>query len=405
MDLPVILTNTSAELWPARTKWTAKHLQETMDVPLRGVKVTPRKQGEASTPFFYFHKSPMDSHPELLADYKQRAYTRMNMTMQEFFLKAANRSDPHTYSYADKLDNWGVEWLKDVLPLEAFIVVSPGFDPANDHLFRQTHVWVSPPNTTTPCHFDLFHNFYVQLAGRKRFLLFPPAQWQQLYLYPLLHPAGRSTQVDLDGDVAEQRRRFPAYVPGHVRALVADLGPGDVLYLPPLWFHHVTAVGSEASVSISVWSPYLAAEIAVKIAEKVPLPIRKSWSSALAVAALRTYLESLVAALDELSMNVADFVSWTLLENRYKFVGGPVNYEAMPGVYCWDEAQFNQLLVEAEELVRTQLTLAVDYFRGVLRLGGPDRLPLFLADYFEVTVNSVVGPTNVRQFLRDLVYC
>jgi hypothetical protein len=61
------------------------------------------------------------------------------------------RLEPVALSYADKLDNWGVELVREVLPLEPFIVLSPGFDPTNDHLFRQTHVWVSPPNTTTPC--------------------------------------------------------------------------------------------------------------------------------------------------------------------------------------------------------------------------------------------------------------
>lgn len=65
-------------------------------------------------------------------------------------------------TYAGKLDEWGLEFLKDTLPLDPFMVIQPGFDPAKEHLYRQTHVWIGGVNTSTPAHFDLFHNFYVR---------------------------------------------------------------------------------------------------------------------------------------------------------------------------------------------------------------------------------------------------
>lgn len=58
-----------------------------------------------------------------------------------------------------------------------------------------SHKCVPGKGAATPAHYDLYHNMYLQLEGRKRFLLFPPAQWQQLYPYPLLHPGGRASQV------------------------------------------------------------------------------------------------------------------------------------------------------------------------------------------------------------------
>jgi hypothetical protein len=75
-------------------------------------------------------------------------------------------------TYAGKLDEWGLEFLKDTLPLDPFMVIQPGFDPAKEHLYRQTHVWIGGVNTSTPAHFDLFHNFYVSIKVFKGFLPF-----------------------------------------------------------------------------------------------------------------------------------------------------------------------------------------------------------------------------------------
>ncbi len=59
----------------------------------------------------------------------------------------------------------------------------------------------------------------------------------------------QSSQVDLESpDLAT----FPQFA--SCRALEAILLPGDVLYLPPLWMHHVTALSP--SISISVWTSH-----------------------------------------------------------------------------------------------------------------------------------------------------
>jgi hypothetical protein len=39
--------------------------------------------------------------------------------------------------------------------------------------------------------------------------------------------------------------------------------PRIVLYVPPLWFHHVTSL--TPSLSVSVWSPNVAIELAAKV--------------------------------------------------------------------------------------------------------------------------------------------
>jgi hypothetical protein len=83
--------------------------------------------------------------------------------------------------------------------------------------------------------------------GRKRFLLFDPNESPNVYPYPFLHPSHGQCQVNID------EPDFTTYPnQRQLKAYVADLGPGDMLYLPPLWFHSVLSV--DQCISISVWS-------------------------------------------------------------------------------------------------------------------------------------------------------
>ena len=100
-------------------------------------------------------------------------------------------------------------------------------------------------------HYDVHNNQYIQLYGKKRFLLASPAAAKSLYLFPAGHPSHRQSQIqDLDH-----------YDPGMFPLLHGDqnltfyevvLSPGDMLYFPAFWFHFVSAVKS--SVSINLWS-------------------------------------------------------------------------------------------------------------------------------------------------------
>ena len=35
------------------------------------------------------------------------------------------------------------------------MVIEPQFDPTREHEFRETRVWLSPKDTTTPVHYDI----------------------------------------------------------------------------------------------------------------------------------------------------------------------------------------------------------------------------------------------------------
>ena len=88
-------------------------------------------------------------------------------------------------------------------------------------------------------------------SGKRRFTLFPPEQIDNLYIGPLDHtPAGQAVslvdinQPDLD--------RFPKYKIAFEHALSVELNPGDAIFIPTPWWHHVEAFG-EFNVLINYW--------------------------------------------------------------------------------------------------------------------------------------------------------
>ncbi|EDQ87336.1 uncharacterized protein MONBRDRAFT_33410 [Monosiga brevicollis MX1] len=397
IDEPLVLQNTFATQLPAMKLWTVEHIIKHMD-QLEGVKIITRRATDQDTPFFYNHGSPMSSVNTLVGNYVPTAYTRVNMSAAEFFQRWNDTTQSTAVSHSCFLHELPSALSREFQPVEPFVVVQPGVSPEDNHLHRQTRVWFSGARTTTPAHFDLFHNFFIQVHGHKRFLLYPPARWQQLYMWPILHPAGRSMQVDLNGDYEDQQRRFPNFR-RRAEALEVVVGPGDVLYIPPLWIHHVTSL--EASISVSVWTQNPAIETAAQAFEQLPLPIKRAWSRDQQLAALRLSLQSLIASL-QLDMTTAEFVDWTLLQNRYLHVGSVTEPE---GRFCEQPDLTSDLLLEEEELFRAHVRSLLRVFQNVRRLGGFDRMVIELANYFELATNSILAVEDVKQFFHDLVIC
>jgi len=111
-------------------------------------------------------------------------------------------------------------------------------------------IWIGT-RTRIAAHNDIPDNLAVCAVGRRRFSLFPPEAFAELYLGPLENtPAGRAvSMVDLaDPDLA----RYPRFGEAVEAALVAELEPGDALFIPSLWYHHVEAL-DPFNVLINHW--------------------------------------------------------------------------------------------------------------------------------------------------------
>lgn len=105
--------------------------------------------------------------------------------------------------------------------------------------------------TRTAAHWDLPRNLGCVVAGRRRFTLFPTEQIANLYVGPLEFTlAGQPISlVDID---APDLERFPRFATALESAQTAELGPGDAIYIPSLWWHAVHSL-DEISAMVNFW--------------------------------------------------------------------------------------------------------------------------------------------------------
>ncbi len=155
-------------------------------------------------------------------------FERVTVTLDEVLkpiIEHLGDSEPPTYYIGSTLVN---RWF-------------PGFRDENDLALDDQEPLVSlwlGNQIRVSAHFDAADNIACCVAGRRRFTLFPPGQLDNLYIGPLdMTPAGQAISlVDFDEPDFE---KYPKFREALKSAYVVTLEPGDALYLPSMWWHHV----------------------------------------------------------------------------------------------------------------------------------------------------------------------
>ncbi|XP_014271464.1 HSPB1-associated protein 1 homolog isoform X1 [Halyomorpha halys] len=163
-----------------------------------------------------------------------------DMTFSDFFKKFNEKNNPKNWWYFDykhieewlreKADKMDINW-KDFGHPE---ITAKG-----------STLWIGTKGAHTPCHIDTYGcNLVAQLYGKKRWILFPPSETNNLK--PSRIPYEESSiysQINFFcgcSDFSEIKNIY-----------VVDLEPGDVLFVPFHWWHYVENLSS--AISVNTW--------------------------------------------------------------------------------------------------------------------------------------------------------
>lgn len=167
----------------------------------------------------------------------------------------------------------------------------PGFAQANDAglagqgINASASIWIGN-RVTASCHYDIPDNLACCAVGRRQFTLFPPEQIDNLYPGPLAPtPGGQVVSVvDFDNPDFE---RYPRFRHALAAAHTAVLEPGDAIFIPGLWWHHVRSL-APFNVLVNYWwrgtpaflpSPLTALQHAMWALRDLPEREKQAWAT------------------------------------------------------------------------------------------------------------------------------
>lgn len=132
----------------------------------------------------------------------------------------------------------------------------PGFAQANDAglaahgINASASIWIGN-RVTASCHYDTPDNLACCAVGRRRFTLFPPDQIDNLYPGPLEPTPGGQVVSVVDFDQPDFERH-PRFRDALASAQSAVLEPGDAVFIPSMWWHHVRSL-EPFNVLVNYW--------------------------------------------------------------------------------------------------------------------------------------------------------
>ena len=401
---PIVVRNSVVELWKARKKWNPGYLESKLRI-LSGIYENDNRWFGP----YYDSRKPLTNFSTRANPYR----TNLKLSGKQFFNRIQNPNEGSYLYFTGGIDDLG-EWAEgEVQPLQELLTLNPSRSSIN--------VWIGQPHVIAHCHYDGYHNFYAQLYGTKRFTMFKPTNWPGLYPYPFLHPSHAQAQVNLS-DASD----FPLV--GKVEAVEVVLEPGDMLYMPPLWFHYVESL--DVSISVNVWTDSKQTEIMENVFS-LPLPIDAiKWTNTktrtiAASVLIYSMLQSVcqwkycVSAasdkfLDQDNDKISDkslYFIHRLWSTRYRTLmerGGHLPSTYSNGdILCESGGNGEQLLAEEAVSALEEVDFR-EYAEGIGHMARSlpeETWELWIGNYVEYIVANVVNVKYVGVFLKQFASC
>lgn len=111
-------------------------------------------------------------------------------------------------------------------------------------------IWIGTKSRIA-AHNDYSDNLACVAVGRRRFTVFPPEEYKNLYMGPIDNtPAGRSiSMVNFHNPDFDLHPKFKTAMKS---GMTATLDAGDAIFIPAMWWHHVEGL-DDFNVLVNFW--------------------------------------------------------------------------------------------------------------------------------------------------------
>ncbi|KAJ4325746.1 hypothetical protein N0V94_000506 [Neodidymelliopsis sp. IMI 364377] len=260
--------------WKARKKWNATYLKEVMEGQTVNVSLTPHGNADSvvslPTGGNVFVKPFERDEPfsSVLDAIQSQSLSNTPTTQGE----TPNRLIRYAQTQNDNLRSEYTSLFSDVPPSIPFARVALEQSP------DAVNFWLGSAASVTALHKDNYENVYVQILGKKHFVLLPPVDApcvnEKSVLAGTYAPKGLGgkdvkVQVEEEEELVISIDQPEAYVPfatwdpdrahentteysQHAQPMRVTLEEGDMLYLPALWYHKVSQSCNEEGLCCAV---------------------------------------------------------------------------------------------------------------------------------------------------------
>lgn len=218
---PVILTECMGQ-WPALSKW----IEPAYLLSICRNRTVPIEIGK---------------------NYTNENWSQDLVKFEEFFRRQFTNQNDLSES-TQKIEYLAQHNLFDQIPALHNDIITPEYCCISNHedeIDIDIKAWLGPEGTISPMHIDEKHNLLCQVFGSKRIILAAPKD--STNLYPFVGDMLKNTsQIDAENVDYE---RFP--LSRNVEFFTITLHKGEMLYIPPKWWHFVRSLSK--SFSVSFW--------------------------------------------------------------------------------------------------------------------------------------------------------
>ncbi|KAI9493606.1 hypothetical protein BDB00DRAFT_883084 [Zychaea mexicana] len=225
---PFIIPQGAIEHWPARDKWPSL----SYFVSVAGDRVVPVELGSKYTDSAWQQKMM-----------RVEDFLREHVVLQE---EGGDDGSGQTAYLAQHDLFYQIPKLADDISVPDYCYCEPEL---NEN-YKEAPVdviqnaWFGPQGTVSPLHHDPYHNVLAQVVGSKYIRLYAPSETHCLYPYEGI--MSNTSQVDVEHPDFDS---FPLLK--EAQFVDCTLQAGELLYMPPKWWHYVRSL--ETSFSVSFW--------------------------------------------------------------------------------------------------------------------------------------------------------